>query len=383
MDGLTDRGSHLFDWLPCPALNNNARRDPHFPCHRQKTDNEGSPRFDAVDADQTSLVIVDNLISHRGSRTNPTGACSHASPCFYRLLQQQPAAPGLSFVRERRGSVPWNSYQLSLSLLFLRAAKTREATPLFIIVIIDVVSAVAGNFTYVPDYNRAAIALPTPRNRGCGSFFTFFRGWLLPTKNVSQNDDTLSPCLSWNQGCFLEDEKKKGAEKRSMSINQSLLSTNTLSFITNTWNQSQASCEPTLREKGKKSRGREVSASIKTCCPPTHFQSSQTHGINHKLLVDRPCERKKRGRRREVWALIKACCPPTHFYSSQTYGINHKLLWDGLVGLLLQTPFVNNCIKQLLRYLRLLLLLLGLPSWTKVPSKHPPPPPSPLLGFLS
>ncbi|CAK9200736.1 unnamed protein product [Sphagnum troendelagicum] len=44
-----------------------------------------------------------------------------------------------------------------------------------------------------------------------------------------------------------------------MSINQNLLSTNTLSFITNTWNQSQASCGPTLREKGKRSRGREVS----------------------------------------------------------------------------------------------------------------------------
>jgi hypothetical protein len=57
--------------------------------------------------------------------------------------------------------------------------------------------------------------------------------------------------LSWRR-------EKKGAEKRSMSINQSLLSTNTLSFITNTWNQAQASCEPTLREKGKKKSGREV-----------------------------------------------------------------------------------------------------------------------------
>ncbi|CAK9862558.1 unnamed protein product [Sphagnum jensenii] len=181
MDGLTHRGSHLL--TDCPTLNNNVRRDPHFPCHRQKTDNEGSPIFDAVDADQTSLVIVHNLISHRGSRTNPTGACSHASPCFYRLLQQQqPAASGLVFVRERRGSVPWNSYKLSLSLLFFGAAKTREATPFFIIVVSGVVSAVAGNFTYVPDYNRAATALPTSRNRGLGSFFTFFRGWLLPTK---------------------------------------------------------------------------------------------------------------------------------------------------------------------------------------------------------
>jgi hypothetical protein len=160
-------------------------------------------------------------------------------------------------------------------------------------------------------------------------------------KNVSQNDDTVSPCFSWNQGCFLGDEKKKGAEKRSMSINQSLLSTNTLSFITNTWNQPQASCGPTLREKEKRSEKRGMS-------------------INQDY------------------------CPPTKFHSSQTYGINHKLLWDRLFGLLLQSPFVNNCIKQLLRYLRrllLLLLLFGLPSCTKVPSKHPPPPP--LLGFLS
>ncbi len=339
MDGLTHRGSHLL--TDCPALNNNVRRDPHFPCHRQKTDNEGSPRFDAVDADQTSLVIVHNLISHRGSRTNPTGACSHASPCFYRLLQQQqPAAPGLVFVRERRGSVPWNSYQLSLSLLFFGAAKTREATPFFIIVISGVVSAVAGNFTYVPDYNRAAIALPTLRNRGRGSFFTFFRGWLLPTKMWAKTTILSRHVCPAIKDAFLETRKKQGAEKRSMSINQSLLSTNILSFITNTWIQSLASCEPTLREKGKKSRGREV------------------------------------------WASIKTCCPPTHFHSSQTYGINHKLLWDRLFGLLLQSPFINNCIKQLLRYLRRLLLLLGLPSWTKVPSKHAPPPP-PLLGFLS
>ncbi|KAH8942842.1 hypothetical protein BDL97_13G017200 [Sphagnum fallax] len=115
-----------------------------------------------------------------------------------------------------------------------------------------------------------------------------------------------------------------------MSINQNLLSTNTLSFITNTWNQPQASCGPTLREKEKRSEKRGMS-------------------INQDY------------------------CPPTKFHSSQTYGINHKLLWDQLFGLLLQSPFVNNCIKQLLRYLRrllLLLLLFGLPSCTKVSSKH-------------
>ncbi len=44
-----------------------------------------------------------------------------------------------------------------------------------------------------------------------------------------------------------------------MSINQNLLSTNTLSFITNTWNQSQASCGPTLREKEKRSEKRGMS----------------------------------------------------------------------------------------------------------------------------
>ncbi len=252
MDGLTHRGSHLL--TDCPALNNNVRRDPHFPCHRQKTDNEGSPRFDAVDADQTSLVIVHNLISHRGSRTNPTGACSHASPCFYRLLQQQqqqPAAPGLVFVRERRGSVPWNSYQLSLSLLFFRAAKTREATPFFIIVISGVVSAVAGNFTYVPDYNRAAIALPTPRSRGCGSFFTCFRGWLLPTKMWAKTTILSRHVSPGIKDAFLETRRKRG-------------------------------------------RRREVWASIKACCLPTHFHSSQTHGIKHKLLVNRLCERKEK-----------------------------------------------------------------------------------------
>ncbi len=258
MDGLTDRGSHLL--TDCHALNNNARRDPHFPCHRQKTDNEGSPRFDAVDADQTGLVIVHNLITHRGSRTNPTGACSHASPCFYRLLQQQqPAAPGLVFVRERRGSVPWNSYQLSLSLLFFRAAKTREATPFFfIIVIICVVSAVAGNFTDVPDYNRAAIALSTPRNIGDA-------GASSPAFGVGSFQQKCEPKRRYCLAMFVLESRmlswrreKKGAEKRSMSINQSLLSTNTLSFITNTWNQAQASCEPTLREKGKKKSGREV-----------------------------------------------------------------------------------------------------------------------------
>ncbi|CAM6028788.1 unnamed protein product, partial [Sphagnum balticum] len=44
-----------------------------------------------------------------------------------------------------------------------------------------------------------------------------------------------------------------------MSINQNLLSTNTLSFITNTWNQSQASCVPSLREKEKRSEKRGMS----------------------------------------------------------------------------------------------------------------------------
>ncbi len=41
-------------------------------------------------------------------------------------------------------------------------------------------------------------------------------------------------------------ERKKKSGKRSMSINQNLLSTNTLSFITNIRNQSQASLGPTL-----------------------------------------------------------------------------------------------------------------------------------------
>jgi len=379
MDGLTDRGSHLL--TDCHALNNNARRDPHFPCHRQKTDNEGSPRFDAVDADQTGLVIVHNLISHRGSRTNPTGACSHASACFYRLVQQQqPAAPGLVFVRERRGSVPWNSYQLSLSFLFFRAAKTREATPFFfIIVIICVVSAVAGNFTDVPDYNRAAIALSTPRNIGDA-------GASSPAFGVGSFQQKCEPKRRYCLAMFVLESRmlswrreKKGAEKRSMSINQSLLSTNTLSFITNTWNQAQASCEPTLREKGKKKSGKRSMSinqnllSINTLWFITNTWN-QPQGSCGPTLREKEKRSEKRGISINQRLLSTNTLSLITNIRNQSQASLGPTLWSSS-----SISFRQQLYQAITAVSSSSSSSSSWTSWTKVPSKHPPPP----LRFLS